>query len=64
MFIMASGFYIIKTKGKSQIQVISIKEKATMVTIPSQIKTVREERRLQVLLLLLPLLLLSMQIFL
>ena len=64
MFIMASGFYIIKTKDKSQIQVISIKEKATMVTIPSQIKTVREERRLQVLLLLLPLLLLSMQIFL
>ena len=61
---MASGFYIIKTKDKSQIQVISIKEKATMVTIPSQIKTVREERRLQVLLLLLPLLLLSMQIFL
>ena len=61
---MASGFYIIKTKDKSQIQVISIKEKATMVTIPSQIKTVREERRFQVLLLLLPLLLLSMQIFL
>ena len=35
----------------------SFKEKASLVTIPTQIKTLREERMLQVLLLLLPLLL-------
>ena len=45
-------------------QVNSVKEKASLVTIPTQIKTLREERTLQVLLLLLPLLLsLSIQIF-
>ena len=46
-------------------QIISVKEQASLVTIPTQIKTVLEERMLQVLLLLLlPLLLsLSIQIF-
>ena len=44
--------------------IISVKEKASPVTIPTQIKTVREDRMLQVLLLLLSLLLsLSIQIF-
>ena len=31
-------------------QIISVKEKASLVTIPVQIKTLREERMLQVLL--------------
>ena len=38
-------------------QIISVKEQASLVTIPTQTKTVLEERMLQVLLLLLPLLL-------
>ena len=42
-------------------QIISVKEKASLVTIPTQIKTLREERMLQVLLSLL--LLMSIQIF-
>ena len=47
-----------------QNQIISVKEKASLMTTPTQIKTLREERMLQVLLLLLPLLLsLSIQIF-
>ena len=45
-------------------KIITVKEKASLVTIPSRIKTVQEETRLQVLLLLLPLLLLlSMEVF-
>ena len=45
-------------------KIITVKEKASLVTIPSRIKTVQEETRLQVLLLLLPLLLLlSMEMF-
>ena len=45
-------------------QIISVKEKASLMTIPTQIKTLREEIMLQVLLLQLPLLLsLSIQIF-
>ena len=45
-------------------KIITVKEKASLVTIASRIKTVQEERRLQVLLLLLPLLLLlSMEMF-
>ena len=45
-------------------KIITVKEKASQVTIPSRIKTVQEETRLQVLLLLLPLLLLlSMEMF-
>ena len=47
-----------------QNQIISVKEKASLMTTPTQIKTLREGRMLQVLLLLLPLLLsLSIQIF-
>ena len=47
-----------------QNQIISVKEKASLVTIPTQVKTLREERMLQVLLLLLPLLLsLSIKVF-
>ena len=43
---------------------MSVKEKGSLVTNPTQIKTLLEERMLQVLLLLLPLLLsLSIQIF-
>ena len=45
-------------------KIITVKEKASLVTIPSRTKTVQEETRLQVLLLLLPLLLLlSMEMF-
>ena len=61
MFLLASGFYIINCKSNHLSQ---REQKALLVTILTQIKTLREVRMLQVPLLLLPLLLsLSKQIF-
>ena len=57
MFLVASGFYVINFNSR-QNQTISVKEKVSVA------KTLREERMLKVLLLLLRLLLsLSIQIF-
>ena len=52
---MASGFYIINIVIQGELrqnQIISVKEKASLVTIPTQIKTLWKARMLQVLLLL------------
>ena len=66
MFLLASRFFLstVFQDELRQNQIISLKERVSLVTIPTQITTLRQERILKVLLLLLPLLLsFSIQIF-